>query len=70
MGLKRCGKKKGGYIGKNERGKSWQRGGGARDSENERVCVRMGLTEKNTNTGKTRLKRKKKKKTTFRGMTR
>ena len=48
MGLKRCGKKKGGYIGKNERGKSWQRGGGARDSENERVCVRMGLTEKNT----------------------
>ena len=40
--------KKGGYIGKNERGKSWQRGGGARDSENERVCVRMGLTEKNT----------------------
>ena len=31
--------KKGGYIGKNERGKSWQRGGGARDSENESVCV-------------------------------
>ena len=59
-GSQKMWEKKGGYIGKNERGKSWQRGGGARDSENERVCVRMGLTEKNTNTGKTRLKRKKK----------
>ena len=47
-GSQKMWKKKGGYIGKNERGKSWQRGGGARDSENERVCVHMGLTEKNT----------------------